>query len=65
MAPGSRTIVRNLAADADLTLEDRSGTSSRTSTAAHGFSPSHDPELAGVIDGYLTICRHRGAAPVP
>jgi hypothetical protein len=45
--------VRNLAADADLTLEDRSGTSSSTSTAAHSFSPSQDPELAGVIDGYL------------
>ena len=29
MAPGSRTTVRNLAADADLTLEDRSGTSYR------------------------------------
>jgi hypothetical protein len=43
--------VRNLAADADVTLEDRSGTSSRTSTAAHSFSPSQDPELAGVIDG--------------
>jgi hypothetical protein len=27
MAPGSRTTVQNLAADADLTLEDRSGTS--------------------------------------
>jgi hypothetical protein len=42
--------VRNLAADADLTLEGRSGTSSRTSTAAHSFWPSQDPELAGVID---------------
>jgi hypothetical protein len=51
MAPGSRIIVRNLAADADVTLEDRSGTPSRTSTAAHSFSPSQDPELAGVIDG--------------
>jgi hypothetical protein len=43
--------VRNLAAGADGTLEDRSGTSSRTSTAAHSFSPSQDPEWAGVIDG--------------
>jgi hypothetical protein len=51
MAPGSRTTVRNLAADADLTLENRSGTSLRTSTAAHSWSPSLDPELAGVIDG--------------
>jgi hypothetical protein len=44
MAPGSRTTVRNLAADADATLEDRSGTSSRTSTGAHSSSPSQDPE---------------------
>ena len=43
--------MRNLAAGADVTLEDRSATSSRTSTAAHSSSPSQDPELAGVIDG--------------
>jgi hypothetical protein len=43
--------VRNLAADADVTLEDRSDTSLGTSTAAHSFSPSQDPELAGVING--------------
>ena len=49
--------MRNLAAGADGTLEDRSGTSSRTSTAAHSSSPSQDPELAGVIDAYLTICQ--------
>jgi hypothetical protein len=42
--------VRNLAAGADVTLEDRSGTSSRISTAAHSSSPSQDPEQAGVID---------------
>jgi hypothetical protein len=43
--------VQNLAAGADGTLEDRSGTSSRTSTAAHSSSPSQGPKLAGVIDG--------------
>jgi hypothetical protein len=43
--------MRNLAADADVTLEDRSDTSLGTSTAAHSFSPSQDPERAGVIDG--------------
>ena len=36
--------MRNLAAGADVTLEDRSGTSSRTSTGAHSSSPSQDPE---------------------
>ena len=43
--------MQNLAAGADVTLEDRSATSSRTSTAAHSFSPPQDPERAGVIDG--------------
>jgi hypothetical protein len=58
MAPGSRTTVRNLAADADLTLEDRSGTSS--------ISPSQDPERAGVIDDLADhLPAARGAAPVP
>lgn len=38
-------------------LQDRAGTSSRTSTAAHSSSPSQDPEQAGVIDAHLTICQ--------
>jgi hypothetical protein len=46
----SRT-VRDVTADADVTLEDRAGTPSRTSTAAHSSSRSQDPEQAGVIDG--------------
>ena len=51
MAPGSRTTVQNLAADADLTLEDRSGISLKDIDGAHRSSPSQDHELAGVIDG--------------
>jgi hypothetical protein len=40
-----------VAAGADVTCRTGTGTSSRTSTAAHSSSPSQDPEQAGVIDG--------------
>jgi hypothetical protein len=49
-APGPQDRA-NVAAGADITCRTGTGTSSRTSTAAHSSSPSQDPEQAGVIDG--------------
>jgi len=49
--------VRNVVAGADVTLEDRAGTYSSTSTAAHSSSPSQDLSKLASSMAHLAICQ--------